>query len=417
MKNDYCKFYVIENNIYAYISLLKKRENRIRINTGYKIDKSFWDNERQKPKTKYSDNDTLKIALDYFKKNCNDVCKIMIEKYPEIDSVSYQNIKTEYLEIFNKNNKQVIKLNAFWESYNDFILYKTNNVVQKTIYHFKRIRTLLKDYEVYTKTEINFNTINEVFKSKFENFLISKYDFSDNYISKIFSMIREFMYYAYRQKYHTNLDYKYLTKPTNRADIFTLTEKEYNMLINFDYPNERLTKTRDLFVFQTEICQRFSDIQGIAKGNFTLDTDGDMILKVRQKKTDIVVNIPLSPIAISIVKKYNFELPKISNQKYNTYIKELCKLTGINELVTIHNFKGGKKEISQIEKYNMISSHTARRTGATLLLSNGIPIPMIMTLTGHKTISEFQKYIGYNELPIKDTFKELWKRKPLSIND
>lgn len=412
MKNkEFCKFYVIQNNIYAYISVLKGRENRIRINTGYKLEKEFWDADKQKPKLKYSEYDKLKIALDTFKLNCNDVCNLLIEKYPEIDSEPAVNIKSELIEMLNNFSSKQNNQNSFWNVYDDFVMSKVNNVTNTTVSRFKRNRELLKQYEIFSKTELTFNAINELFKQKFEKFLYKNYDYTDNYISKIFSLIRQFMFYAYRQKHHTNLDYKYLTKTTSRKDIYTLTETEYETLKKFNFGNVRLERARDLFVFQTEICQRFSDIQGISKGNFTTDTDGDLFLKVRQKKTDTVVNVLLSPSAISIVEKYNYELPKISNQKFNTYIKEFCKITGINDKVTVTIIKGGKKHITETEKYNVISSHTARRTGATLLLTNGIPIPMIMQLTGHKTLSEFQKYIGYNELPIKNTFKELWKRQ------
>ncbi|MDT3739518.1 MAG: tyrosine-type recombinase/integrase [Candidatus Kapabacteria bacterium] len=409
MKKEICKFYVIGNSIFAYITFLKGREKRVRINTELKIEKAFWDVKKGRPKSQYADYSKFNIQLDKIDIICNEVVTELKSKYANIENEPVTDIKTEFVEIYKqkKEPKKNIQ-NKFWTAYNEFIESKFNSITAKSIQRLELNKNILLEYQKHTGIEMTFESINETFKVKFESYL-SKKNLSDNYISKIMSIVRQFMYFAFRKKYHTNLDYKYVTKSTNRADIFTLTESELNQLYNFDFESDRLNKTRDLFIFQTEICQRHSDIKNLNKGNFSLDNDGDEILTLRQQKTDTVVSIPLSPLAKQIISKYDYCLPVLSNQKFNDYIKQICKIAGIDEMVTIHVFKGGKKESLIKPKYEMITSHSARRSGASLLVEKGLPIPFVMKLTGHKTMTEFQKYINYSEKSVKNALKNIWK--------
>jgi integrase len=83
----------------------------------------------------------------------------------------------------------------------------------------------------------------------------------------------------------------------------------------------------------------------------------------------------------------------LSNQKFNEYVKEVCKLAGINDPIEVQKTRGGvrKKEIK--EKWELTTSHTARRTFASNLYLEGVPIKFIMKFTGHKTIQSFMSYI------------------------
>ena len=94
-----------------------------------------------------------------------------------------------------------------------------------------------------------------------------------------------------------------------------------------------------------------------------------------------------------ILKKYSGYFPKIYEQKLNKRIKKVGKLAGIDESVSIYETKGRLKVKKRVPKYELIKTHTARRTGCTLMYKAGIPTIDIMKVSGHKTEREFLKYI------------------------
>ncbi len=107
----------------------------------------------------------------------------------------------------------------------------------------------------------------------------------------------------------------------------------------------------------------------------------------------------------SILEKYDYQLPRIpSNQKFNDYIKKVAELAGINEQITTEITKGGFKVMGTTEKFNLVTSHTARRSFATNAFLNDVPSIAIMKITGHKTESAFMKYI---KMSAKDNAKKM----------
>ena len=93
------------------------------------------------------------------------------------------------------------------------------------------------------------------------------------------------------------------------------------------------------------------------------------------------------------MNKYNYKLPKTYEQKLNKSIKEIAKLAGINEPVTIEKIRGGHKINSNLPKYEMIKSHSARRTGITNMYLAKIPLVAIQKVSGHLTTENLLKYI------------------------
>lgn len=97
-----------------------------------------------------------------------------------------------------------------------------------------------------------------------------------------------------------------------------------------------------------------------------------------------------------------FDIPKLSDQNINDNIKEIAKLAGLTEIIKTESTKGGKKTIEEHKKYELVHSHTARRTGATLMYLAGMDIYDIMKITGHSTPIMLKKYIKADELEVVD---------------
>ncbi len=119
---------------------------------------------------------------------------------------------------------------------------------------------------------------------------------------------------------------------------------------------------------------------------------------MEQFKTQGKVVIPCHPVVTAMLDKYNGVLPAaISNQKMNDYVKELCQLADITHKESKGITKGGKRVIRTVEKWQLVSTHTARRSFATNMYVLGVPAITIMRITGHKTEKAFMRYIKLDE--------------------
>jgi integrase len=100
----------------------------------------------------------------------------------------------------------------------------------------------------------------------------------------------------------------------------------------------------------------------------------------------------------------------ISNQKFNSYIKEIGKLVGIDEDIEIIRYRGAEKISQVFKKYYLISAHTGRKTFVTLSLEKGIPAETVMKITGHSDYKSFQRYVNVSEQRKKNEMERAWGR-------
>jgi integrase len=155
---------------------------------------------------------------------------------------------------------------------------------------------------------------------------------------------------------------------------------------------------------------RYSDIFQLKKGN----VKGEEIHFTTVKTNDKLI-VPLNDYAKEILKKYDYSLPVISNQKTNKYLKEICKIEELelDEEIVLTKKRGGE-DLEFIEpKYNFISTHTARRTHVTLSLEKGMRPEVVMSNTGHKDYKTFKKYIKLIPKVKLVEMKRVWNRDPL----
>ena len=148
---------------------------------------------------------------------------------------------------------------------------------------------------------------------------------------------------------------------------------------------------------------RFSDISKLAKNNLT--AKGTM--SIRTTKTKSVIEVPVNPVVKLIFEKYKYKLPRVvSNSLFNERIRTVCQIAGINEHITTEITKGSIRTPQTEPKYNLVSSHTARRSFATNAYIANVPAISIMKITGHKTEVAFMKYIKISQ---EDNARKLMK--------
>lgn len=278
--------------------------------------------------------------------------------------------------------------------------YKTKREYARTYYY-------IHEYEKKRKIRLEFCDIDKLFFNDFVTYL-QELNLSTNTIWHKTVSIKAVMKAANEQELTDNTKYTTFKNISEESQAVALSEKELDLLVKFDFSQSpRLERTRDLFLIGCWTGLRFSDFTRIKRENIK-----DNMLTIQQQKTNEFVTIPLHPVFISIWEKYNGVLPaSISNQKFNDNLKDVCKEAGINERVMKSITKGGKKQTTVYEKWQLVSSHTARRSFATNLYKSGFPSISIMQITGHKTESSFLKYIKVTKEEHAKMLMMHWSKK------
>ena len=258
------------------------------------------------------------------------------------------------------------------------------------------------------KIDIPFNEIDWHFRKSFENWLYGKQKHSINYAAKMMEVFRQFLHEAKRrqlmdQDLHT--DPKWPIKKTETKKI-RYTFEELELLYDLDLSgNTVLEKARDLFLIGAYSGLRFSDFNRL-KPEHMIEHNGVEMIVLRMQKTGHEVVIPVSPILKALLSKYNYNPPKYHNQVFNRYIKLVCKIAGFDEAQLVPRTAGGKRTEVQVPKWELTSSHVARRSFASNYYELGIPAINLMRITGHRTESQFMKYIC---IGARENAKNLYK--------
>lgn len=176
-------------------------------------------------------------------------------------------------------------------------------------------------------------------------------------------------------------------------DVVTLDRDEITRLYVYAGLTQSEEIVRDLFVVACMTALRFSDFSRLKEENFI-----DNMIQIKTQKTGALVIIPQSKYVRSLLRKYNFQLPKCPCiQHFNKVIKTVCRKAGICQPVPYERTIGLERISKMVPKYERIGSHSGRRSAATNMFLAGIPAIRIMKLTGHKTEEAFMRYIGLSK--------------------
>lgn len=397
-----------ENKGYLVISLRFKKKQLTYSLTNYLtnsrapsiIAERYWDSKAGQ--TIYS----KKHGQDYINVNeqLKSIKKFIIDLFQENPTITHQDLKLE-LDYFTgekkrPNNNGIPDFIPFVERLLEERMSKVNSK-RGTWKILKTVFNHLKQHGKENGKELNYEDFTFEFKHSFENWLyLPPRKHSTNYASKVFSVIRQFLHEATRRGYNTNFSFKQRgwSIPKEKVQKTILTFPELETLYNLDLSNNlKLDRVRDLFLIGAYSGLRFSDFTRIKPEHIIID-EGIEMIKIWTKKTDTQVFIPLVPELKILLEKYNYHSPKaISNQKMNDYLKELCKLAEIKEEIISKKSVAGKTIEQKKEKWQLITTHTARRSFATNFYEMGIPAIQLMQVTGHTTEKQFMGYINIDK--------------------
>lgn len=274
------------------------------------------------------------------------------DKCPNIETVKY----------WDKQDFSALSIIEFIHSE----LRRRNASVDVVEYNCSFIKRLEEYGKIKTFEDINYNNIVGL------DTVLRKYISSEPTLYKRHSLFKGYIQEAINRGLFKGPNPYALFKNTKgkSKDPIFLTEEEINKLKEYTPDYGYLERTKDLYLFQCFTGLAYADLMKFSKESIK-EIDGYTAIQSNREKTDENFITLFLPDAERIAIKYNYDLPKITNQKYNEYLKSIAKEAGINK---------------------PLISHSARHTFATYLLNKDIPIETVARALGHSNIKQTQHY-------------------------
>ncbi|MBS1598172.1 MAG: site-specific integrase [Bacteroidetes bacterium] len=293
--------------------------------------------------------------------------------------------KRMLMEIFSHHNNQIAALVDKDYSPATLERYKTS---------FRHTQSFLE--WKYKVSDIDIQKLDYEFISEYEFWLKSTRRCDHNTTMKYLGNFRKIVNRCVRHGWLIRDPFLGFNMTKKEVERTALTETELNAIMNQELTGERLSNVRDIFIFSCFSGLSYADVKKMKRSEIIIGIDGEKWLVSKRQKTNVSAKIPLLPIAINIIDKYanhrqcllqDRVLPVLSNQKMNSYLKEIAEKSGVNKVLTYH-----------------IARHTF---ATTVTLSNGVPIETVSKMLGHRNIRTTQHYAKILDRKISDDMKRL----------
>jgi integrase/recombinase XerD len=346
-------------------------KTRKEFSTGIFVNPDYWDGSKQKALPPSNENTILNNKLSLIYQQI-DKAFLMLQILPndfDVDDI-YRKYKGEdskeeitilgAYDLHNEKTKKLIGIDFNQLSWSRYVESRRKVTLFITkFYNRKDVRLkdldlkFIQDLEYFFKTELKLKQAT-VYRSIQRIKKIIQFAISENYLQ--------------RDPFHLYKNKKYKTV------IIYLTDEELKKLENHNFNQVRLKQVKDLFIFCCYTGLAYAEMSTLTAKNIEMGFDGNEWIQMIRKKTNKKISIPILPKAREILDKYNDKLPTLSNQKFNSYLKEISELVGIDKKLT---------------------RHTARKTFATtVLLFNNVPMEIVSELLGHSNMNITQAHYG-----------------------
>lgn len=385
---------------------------RVKHSTGSNIKVSEWDHNRQRPMdiVRRPDLWALKRQLDDLEEYTKSI--YVDHDYGQLTPTQFKEELEKRIELaetesraVHKNGRKESQSNRSGPDLFEFIEMEVaemeaSNMKWGSLKTFKLHAGLLKEF-VKKRGYFTYEDVNWQLRLQLVDWLTAK-KVSLAYGNKTLSILSQFMERAKRKGLHTHSGYQGRGWRVGRLKAegtkVTLNMEELDHLSKMELGG-MLKKTRDLFLVGVGSGQRFSDFSRLQPEDFYKTIKGIPILSTISQKTGTPAKIPLNifPWLVPILEEYEYYAPSLSMQKFNEGLKDLSKKAGFEQKVlVVEQYFGRNPRLEKrfVPKYEMISSHTCRRTFATNLYRLGYSLAQIMPMTGHSTESQLKTYIG-----------------------
>lgn len=386
-----------------YLFFSPDKSCRIKYRTNYKILPKSWDFEKERLKPSASGALEFNVELNNLANCCTREAMRKKETNQFLSKEDYKQIVQDCIDRDNAVNSEI----SISHLKTQFLSYKSNFVKEGALKEYRTVFKGLEDFEKHKGTKLILREMDGKFLDQFEVFLSRKKNTNDgdkegllnDTIHKYISTLKVFLKWCNDNDYLVHPDV-FKTQKTNFKkkaynEIIALSESEIQKLMNHDLSDRpSLERVRDLFCLLCYTGQRFEDLINFDPKD--IKNNAWDFISVKVKKRVIVPFEGYIAPAKDILERIGYSVPKISNQKFNEYIKTVGKLAGMDEIIKITRYSGKQKLVIEKRKYDFLSSHVGRRSMVTNLLSRNVPITLVQKLTAHSDIRTLMKYESAN---------------------
>ncbi|MCF0074001.1 site-specific integrase [Dyadobacter sp. CY261] len=362
--------------------------------TGFSVLPSDWNIDRQRVREKRSIPDCVE-------------CNAFLSKLQALASQVYFRVLTENNEVnrellkaamdkeLNKDKKKTAKPLNFMQ-YLDYIVEFKERVNTSDVRIIKACVTKIKKYCQQTRKPLSFEDMTLTFRDQFNAYLEEE-GLRQNSISTYFSALRIILIQAQEEglnPHHHFRSKKFSARP-EKVKHYALQESELIKIYEVDLSGlpKSFEEVRDTFLIGAFSLMRVSDYSTLNRAHFQ---DGKIYRKTQKTGANVVV--PVHWIVQEILNKRNGELPRQMHRNViNARIKEIAELAGITNEVVVSSTRGGQRIHEIKSKFETVTTHTARRSGATNMIKQGIARSDVMTVGGWTTEDAFNRYIDIAE--------------------
>lgn len=396
------------------------RSKGIKYKTGIKVSPVYWDKKKQriKPVSKFENHLEINRYLDIIKKvadksfwdltnNAEGIPPSLAILKEEIDK-RLDRFEKEPVLTFFEFFQRIIDQSEAGTRLNPL----TGKVINpNTIKTYVTTLNHLKDFQKKLQWKISFENIDLKFYNSFTEYLIKEKKLASNSVGKDIQVLKLILNEALDLHLTSNTTFrtKRFVVIREQSDNIYLDNKELEEIKNHDLSDSpRLERVRDLFLVGCYTGLRYSDYSIL-----TADNIKNGYIQISQTKTGTPVTIPVHKAINGLLEKYAGKFPTpLSNQKTNNYLKELGKeINSLQKSVSKTITKEGMSKQASYAKWEMLTTHTARRSFATNEFLAGTPTLTIMAITGHKTEKAFLKYIKLNSSDHAKLLKATWDQR------
>lgn len=355
--------------------------------TGISVKSSQWDKEKERIKGRTTEALNTNLQLD----NITSGLQSIFRRIEMSDVVSLERIKSEFLgkkeeidtlmQLFEKHNGDVAKQvgvsvgKATLQKYNvckrHFSEFLEKQYKRSDLKLTELTYVVIREFDLYLRTEVgqNANTATKTMKT-----------------FKTITLLGQKMGVLLHDPF---MNHRFHIEPVNRG---FLTDEEILLIANKDLGISRLELVRDIFIFSCFTGLAYIDVSNLTPDHIVTLGDKQWIMTQRQK-TSVETNVLLLDIPKAIIAKYGGKtyrngklFPMLTNQKTNSYLKEIADICGIKKNLTFH---------------------LARHTFATMSLSKGVPMESVSKMLGHTNIRTTQIYARITNKKIEHDMEEL----------
>lgn len=405
---------MIINRRYDFLSEPKDIRFRIRWNgktvsicINLKIDKNKWSKSQRCNKNTWHNNrpaSEINDTLNEYERKTDEIFSSFESRgvVPTADE-----LRKELNRVFRGKTETDKTIFHFWDIFVSEQS-KVNGWSETTIKSFGSVRNRLSRY----KSDWTYNDLTDV---KLESFVANQVEigYKNTTIKKTLSLLQWFIRWSERKGLYYGTALKTF-KPrlkgvTDRTHtIIYLTFEELMKLYSYPFDQRYKKDVRDVFCFCCFTGLRYSDVAKLKASDCK-----DGYINVVTQKTADAIRIELNKYSREILERYKYGhkkddviLPVISNQKYNKYLKEIGREIGLNDSVKYVYYVGGTRHEESKPKWELLTTHCARRTFVVTALTLGIAPTTIMSWTGHADIESMKPYMAIaDDLKIKEMQK------------